>query len=288
MSLDANSSGDSTVSQLPGDPPPTRRQFSQPRVGEMIAGVLRNRIVNGELEDGRVLPKQEDLLNEFGVSLPSLREAMRILETEGLISVRRGNVGGAVVHRPSSEAAAYILGLVLQSQRVVPSDLAAALRVLEPACAAMCASSTSRRRVAARLRNLISESESCLDDGPEFTRKSREFHDELARLCGNTTLRELLGTLETLWSHFEARWADDTARQGIYPDVKLRRRDVSDHEAIAHAIANGDELVAERASRRHLEQVHRWLLAHAGNQPLAITEFRVGLSSSQLRRPIAL
>jgi DNA-binding FadR family transcriptional regulator len=44
----------------------------------MIAGVLRNRIVNGELEDGKVLPKQEDLLIEFGVSLPSLREAMRM------------------------------------------------------------------------------------------------------------------------------------------------------------------------------------------------------------------
>lgn len=279
---------DNTATAPPDEALRPRRQFSQPRVAEMIAGILRNRIVNGELEDGRVLPKQEDLLNEFGVSLPSLREAMRILETEGLISVRRGNLGGALVHRPSSEAAAYSLGLVLQSQRVVLSDVAAALRVLEPACAAMCASSTSRRRVAGRLRKLISDSESCLEDGPEFTRSSREFHDELARLCGNTTLRELVGTLETLWSHFEARWADETARKGIYPDVKLRRRDVSDHEAIAQAIANGDELVAERASRRHLEQVHRWLLTHAGNQPLAVTEFRVGLSSSQLRRPITL
>ncbi len=250
----------------------------------MIAGVLRNRIVTGELGDGKVLPKQEDLLNEFGVSLPSLREAMRILETEGLISVRRGNVGGAVVHRPTSEAAAYILGLVLQSQRVVLSDVAAALRVVEPACAAMCASSSSRRRVAGRLRTLIAESERCMEDGPEFTRRSREFHDELARMCGNTTLKELLGTLDTLWSHFEARWADETTRQGVYPDVKLCRRDVADHEAIAQAIYNGDELVAERASRRHLEQVHRWLLVHAGNQPLTITELRVGFGAATAHR----
>src|SRR5262245_56820656 len=114
----------------------------------MIAGVLRNRIVNGELEDGKVLPKHQDFLIEFGVSLPSLREAMRILETEGLISERRGN-------------------------------------------------------------------------------------------------------------------------RGVYPDVKLRRRDVIVHETIAQAIFDGDQLVAERASRRHLEQVHRWLLANAGNQPLA-------------------
>lgn len=283
MSPDAN-----TGNAVQADAPTSRRQFSQPRVAEMIAGVLRNRIVNGDLEDGKVLPKQEDLLNEFGVSLPSLREAMRILETEGLISVRRGNLGGAVVHRPTSEAAAYILGLVLQSERVVLSDVAAALRVVEPACAAMCAASSSRRRIAARLRALIAESEKYLDNGPEFTRSSNEFHDELARMCGNTTLKELLGTLETLWSHFETRWADETTRQGMYPGVKLLRRDVTDHEAIAKAIFDGDEQQAERASRRHLEQVHRWLLTNAGNQPLAITELRVGLSSSQLRRPIAL
>ena len=282
------SANDNAVSALPVDAPASRRQFSQPRVAEMIAGVLRNRIVNGELEDGKVLPKQEDLLIELGVSLPSLREAMRILETEGLISVRRGNLGGAVVHRPTSDAAAYTLGLVLQSERVVLSDVAAALRVVEPACAAMCAGSSSRRRVAARLQALIADSTRCLEDGPEFTRSSREFHDEIARMCGNTTLKELVGTLETLWSHFEAHWADETARQGVYPDVKLRRRDVIDHETIAQAIFDGDQLVAERASRRHLEQVHRWLLANAGNQPLAITEPRVGLSSAQLRRPIAL
>jgi DNA-binding transcriptional MocR family regulator len=99
-----------------------RRRMSQPRVAEMVADVLRVRIVDGELADGDLLPRQEDLVEEFGVSLPSLREAMRILETEGLISVRRGNIGGAVVHRPTPQAAAYMLGLVLQSHRVVLGD----------------------------------------------------------------------------------------------------------------------------------------------------------------------
>ena len=260
-------------------------RFTQPRVAEMVADVLRDRIVNGELKDGRLLPKQEDLLEEFDVSLPSLREAMRILETEGLVSVRRGNVGGAVVHRPTSEAAAFILGLVLQSERVVLSDLATALRVVEPACAAVCAGSSSRRRIAGRLRALITESEQRLEEGPEFTRSSREFHDELARLCENRTLRELLGTLDMLWSHYEARWADETARRGVYPDLKMRRRDVSDHQAIAQAIHSGDTEGAEQASRRHLEQVHRYLLGRTGDKPLAFTELRMGFGSSQLRRP---
>lgn len=256
-----------------------RRPFTQPRVAELVADVLRDRIVRGEFADGKLLPKQKDLLEEFRISLPSLREAMRILETEGLVSVQRGNVGGAVVHRPTSGSAAFILGLVLQSQGVVLADLATALRVVEPACAALCAASPSRRRIASSLREIVAESERTVKDGPAFTRSSRHFHDELARQCGNTTLRELVGTLEALWSSYEAGWADETTRRGDYPELKFRRRDISDHEAIADAIQEGDEPAAAEASRRHLEQVHRYLLKRAGNEPIAMTK----LQASQRR-----
>lgn len=254
----------------------------------MVADLLRERIVNGQLGDGDLLPKQEDLLHEFGVSLPSLREAMRILETEGLISVRRGNLGGAVVHRPTSEAAAFILGLVLQSHRVVLSDLAAALRVVEPACAGMCAQQPSRRKIASRLNALTKDAEPHVDNGPEFTRTAREFHDELARLCGNGTLRELVGTLEMLWSHYEARWAEDITRRGGYPQIELRRKVLSAHKAIADAIYSGEAEAAEKASRQHLEHSQQFLLKQAGDQLLAITELRTGFGSRLDRRPSVL
>ena len=61
------------------------------------------------------------------MSRPSFREALRILESEGLVSVRRGNVGGAQVHAPTPENAARTLGLVLQARNVALDDLAAAL-----------------------------------------------------------------------------------------------------------------------------------------------------------------
>src|SRR3954462_298831 len=89
----------------------SRAKLRQPRVAEMLADVLRDRILSGELADGDLLPKQDDLLEEFGTSKASAREAFRILETEGLVTVLRGNVGGAVVHRPKPETAAYMLGL---------------------------------------------------------------------------------------------------------------------------------------------------------------------------------
>ena len=97
----------------------TRRRLTSPRIAETVADELRRQIVDGELADGDLLPPQAVLVERFNVSLVSLREALRILETEGLVSVRRGNQGGAVVHAPTKSSAAYMLGLVLQSEHVL-------------------------------------------------------------------------------------------------------------------------------------------------------------------------
>ena len=247
-----------------------RPRLSQPRVAEMIADELRVRIVNGQLEDGSILGRQEDLVQEFGVSLPSLREAMRILETEGLISVRRGNIGGAVVHRPTTHGAAFMLGLVLQANKVVVGDLAAALGVVEPSCAELCARHPTRRAIAARLDELSRRAAEHLEDGAVFTPVAREFHDELARSCGNETLRQVVGTLESLWSDYESHWAEASSRAGEYPTMEERQAVLAAHAAITDAIRRGDPATAERASRRHLDAAQRLLLDVAGDQPLSV------------------
>jgi GntR family transcriptional regulator, transcriptional repressor for pyruvate dehydrogenase complex len=119
-----------------------RGRVPQHRIAETVASELRARILDGDGEDR--LPTQDQLVSEFGVSYPSIREAIRILETEGLVTVRRGNVGGAEVHRPDESSAAYHLGLALQGRRVNLGDLAAGLRLLEPLCAAECARRSDR------------------------------------------------------------------------------------------------------------------------------------------------
>jgi len=106
--------------------PDARRRLSAPRIAEIVADELRRQIIDGELADGDLLPRQEVLVEQFNVSLVSLREALRILETEGLVSVRRGNRGGAVVHAPAKTSAAYMLGLLLQSESVAVADESAA------------------------------------------------------------------------------------------------------------------------------------------------------------------
>src|SRR6185503_2235845 len=79
-----------TVPSEPVVVPSPRGQFTQPSVAELVADAIRTQIVAGTLPDGSMLPKQDQLISEFQVSRPSFREALRILESEGLISVRRG------------------------------------------------------------------------------------------------------------------------------------------------------------------------------------------------------
>ena len=111
--------------------PEARRRLSARRTAEIVADELRRQIIDGELSDGDLLPRQEVLVDQFNVSLVSLREALRILENEGLVSVRRGNRGGAVVHAPAKASAAYMIGLLLQSDTVPLADLGEAGAVLD-------------------------------------------------------------------------------------------------------------------------------------------------------------
>lgn len=257
-------------------------QLAQPRVAEMVADILRARIVDGELADGDMLPKQDDLLAEFQVSRPSIREAMRILETEGLISVRRGNIGGAEVHAPKPRSAAYMLGLVMQSKHVTLTDVATALRILEPACAALCAEREDRaEKVVPQLRELNEQAETHVDDGPAFTRLARQWHDEMVEACGNETMILLVGTLEAIWSHHESIWADHIAAAGRYPDVKLRRLVLRAHVRMTESIEAGNADVVHRAARRHLDESQTYLLTADPDKRINITGLRKYLGPSQ-------
>ncbi len=218
----------------------------------MVADGLRERILSGELGDGAMLPKQDDLLAEFGVSPPSIREALRILETEGLITVQRGNVGGAIVHRPQPAKAAYMLGLVLQSRAVDLRDVQSALRHLEPACAAACAARSDREfTIVPRLRDNIDRSRANMDDANIYIGLARQFHVELVAGCGNETMALIVGALESLWSAHVDRLARRPARHGSFDDRAVREATLKDHERLYRAIAKGDAAAAERVAREH-------------------------------------
>ena len=111
-----------------------------PKTAEIIADQLRSSIVRGVLKDGDALPTEVELVKQFGVSRPTLREAFRILESESLIVVRRGSRGGVLVSAPETSVAARDFGLLLQMSGTTLADVYAARTIFEPAAAEMLAS----------------------------------------------------------------------------------------------------------------------------------------------------
>jgi GntR family transcriptional regulator, transcriptional repressor for pyruvate dehydrogenase complex len=244
-------------------------RIRQPRVAEILASRLRDDILSGRLKEGDVLPSQEHLMAEFGVSPPALREAIHILETDGLISVRRGNVGGAVVHLPSSERTAHMIGMVLQTRDSTPSDVSGALMYLEPVCAGMCAAREDRlTEVVPYLEAEIRIQTEQFDEVTRYVPNARRFHEALVSRCGNEPMIVLIGSLELIWSaHESAVWSDESAPDGGgAADASMKhgtmRAALRDHRRIVDAITDGNRTKAIRLAQEHLAVARRNTLAY--------------------------
>jgi GntR family transcriptional regulator, transcriptional repressor for pyruvate dehydrogenase complex len=246
-----------------------RDRIPQLRIAESVAAELRTRILHGQGADAYRLPTQDRLMEEFGVSLPSIREAIRILETEGLVTVRRGNVGGAEVHQPDEASAAYHLGLVLQGGRVGLGDLARAIQLLEPMCAAGCAQREDRAtEVVPLLAANVETSATLVTAGTEFGDVAREFHGLVVALVGNATIRHVVGSLVTLWAAQEQAWAELLTSRGEYPPEESEDRAteaVAEHRRLVAAIEAGDAVRARAIAHAHLAEMQDRLLQRFGD-----------------------
>ena len=229
----------------------TRMRVVNPVLAEMIANMLRDRILSGQIVG--TLPRQEDLVDEFHVSPPSVREALRILQAEGLVTVKRGSVGGALVHIPGPDRVAYVLGMILQSRNAVLEDVGAAMGIMEPACAASCAARPDRRAtVVPALRDVVARSYEVIDDPFAYMRLAIEFHAEIVSGSGNHCVTVMLGALDALLSAHLQSLALRATRHGIFPDLDSRLRSHQEHVQLVDAIDAGDPSEAEKLLRLHL------------------------------------
>jgi DNA-binding FadR family transcriptional regulator len=221
-----------------------------PKAGELVAANLRRRIVLGELKEGDQLPSESVLMEQFGVSRPTLREAFRILEAEGAISVRRGVRGGARVQVPDISVAATHVGLLLQYRGALLSDVYEIRAVLEPAAARMAA----RRRTAAdlaRLQEVVDRHRESVDDPGGAFAADAEFHRLIVELSGSETLQILVGMLTNVIREGDRSYAESHDWQH---EQELAKIAVRAHARLVELIRkrNGEE--AEELWRKHLAE----------------------------------
>lgn len=252
------------------DETPARRASPRigmsPRIAESIAADLRQRILKSDVSEAP-LPRQDDLITRYGVSGPSLREALRILEAEGLITVRRGKFGGAYVHKPSWSSAAYALALSMQGQGITIADLAASLLVLEPMCAAASAARADRAEtVLPALQQSLVDTEQLIGTGAPYSAAARPFHDALVLGLENETLRLLVRSLVAIWTIQEQTWADTANASSQYPTEADQRESYRSHVALYKLIEAGDVEGASELSMSHLKATQALVLSRFGDE----------------------
>jgi DNA-binding FadR family transcriptional regulator len=246
----------------PGGPQLSAAKVRVPKTAELVAARLRAQIVRGELNDGDSLPPETELIDRFGISRPTLREAFRVLESEALISVRRGARGGARVHAPTLDVAARNAGLVLQHRGTTMADLYVARTIVEPPCAAMLA----RGRSAADLQLLwqnVEQAEAAIEEPDRFIRLHTEFHGLIVDLAGNQTLALVNGLVRNLidlanWTRVERDPGGSTPR-AVHRGARAHRR------LVEHIEAREAE-AAETLWRTHLVEAGEFLSEHPGPQ----------------------
>ena len=179
------------------------RSFRVPKTAELVANQLRNKIIRNELPDGHPLASETDLLAEYSISRPTLREAMRILESEGLVTVSRGVRGGPRVHKPDPRQAAQHFGRILQNRGTTLGDIFTARLLIEPICARLLAERGGKAAVKT-LRGLLEECRKNIDDNAAFGAASTRFHNTIIELSGNAPLILLDGHSEPYFriAHF--------------------------------------------------------------------------------------
>jgi DNA-binding FadR family transcriptional regulator len=220
------------------------------RLAEKVADAIRRRITAGEIAAGATLPTQAALREEFGVSRPTLRDALGILEAEGLVTVRRGSRGGAVVHRYERSDLAGALATALEAEGVGSTDVTAALSELEPLCAALGAGLPSRTDAVVALRAACEDARAVVDDAAELAVRLRRFHEVTTDVCGNATVRTLVGSLQRLWPATDPRWGFD-AGGGRGPSLEMRESMLFSHQRIVDLVEAGDVDNVTRLSRQH-------------------------------------
>lgn len=236
---------------------------SMPTAAQLVADSIRRRIVTGDLRDGESLPPEQALIDQFGVSRPTFREALRILQSEALISIRRGSRGGATVHSPQVDPVARQAGYLLQHQHTTLADVYDARRVIEPPAAGMLAARRSRATLA-RLTEALAAEQAAVGDPGQFARASARFHELVVELAGNNTLSLFTGILgEIIDAHTEdvMLGAHDPATTGRHSGVAHRS-----HERLVELVEAGDADGAAAHWRAHMEAIGKVMLNGTGTR----------------------
>ena len=214
---------------------------------EQIAEQLRAAMIDGSLAPGDRLPPEPELAEAFGVSRPTVREAMRILRGQGVLETSRGSKGGHFIQNPQAtdiaESLGETYGLWFEIGDISVAEVDEAREVVERACVRFAAERRTEEDIA-DLRQILETANDERLSLSEFLDLDVEFHRAVAKAARNRLLYLPMQAIHIV-----------RPRTNVLLQTHDRQRVMDQHRALADAIEAGDPNLAEECLKKHVESL---------------------------------
>jgi GntR family transcriptional repressor for pyruvate dehydrogenase complex len=231
---------------MSGEP---HRRAERRSISEQVADAIRVYMQEQGLGPGDRLGREEDLARQFGVSRPTLREALRLLSSSHLVRASKGPGGGIFVAATPAEGIGRTVSAsvasMLATESITIDELLETRMLFEVPLVGLAAQRATDDDVA-RLHGLLAEGESRPDDAKLVGSVDERLHRQISQIAGNR--------LAAAFNAWVVEVLQPPLRELVAPAV-VEAVIVEQHRDIVRAIERGDPAAAERAMREHLVYV---------------------------------
>ena len=234
----------------------TFSRITAPKAADVLADELRARIRSGEWPEGLALPTERDLSAQTGLSRTTVREALRMLEVDGLIEIRPGRGGGARVRRPAGDEMTRQLELFIWGRNISVDHLHDVRTALE----ALGAEGAARNRTKADLADLVARTaavEAAVGDLARYLDANLAWHMAIVRASHNELLISFMEVL--------SQAIHDATEIAAFDSEDLRLSTLKIHRAILAAVVDGDADAARRRMTRHVSAARDVAMGRSGD-----------------------
>ena len=228
------------------------RKTKQNRVFQDVVDQIQDAILQGTLNPGDKLPPERELTEMFGASRGTLREALRILEQKGLITIKTGVAGGAVVNALSTDQMSESLNLLIRYQKVSLKDLAEFREGVEGLVAGLAAERAKGEHIS-RLEELLAEAKTHCDQGishwDEFIEADNRIHLMLAHIAGNPIYESVLTIVYQNINLYFGKF--------LSKEESLMKENYQDLVEIVAAVKSGQSAKANLLVQNHVYRFNR-------------------------------
>jgi GntR family transcriptional repressor for pyruvate dehydrogenase complex len=219
------------------------KSIKRSRLSDEVANQIKNLISEGQLKPGDRLPPERELIKQFGVSRPSLREALNSLVTMGFLEIKQSK--RTFVKSVASERMEDPLSLLIKTDTQKIFDLIEVRKAMEVWGASQAAQRATEEDIK-RLESIVEEMEKTFEEGREWDKEDADFHLAIAQATHNMVQTHIMSTMYDLLRESVAK---------VFTDKTKIKKLFQQHSRILNAIKNHSPEKARERALEHLDYV---------------------------------